>query len=407
MNDPLEDTVHDTSTFRRFLEFIRRNGLADMPARVKQEICTPTTPLGRRLHPVWRMGRYTWRELGHHVTVFDDRTLLVFYDLQVSPITFDFAWFLVAADLERRRRRLDSLHVIIVSGRSWESGPESQEYLSVVDGPARRQRVFDVLLPLTELMPSIGGVTFVDDRPVAGHLFDTAAGRTFPHGYSPELPFLEAPFPKLVTRAAMAGESVPSLRAPQSARHRIDQWRRRKFGDRPIATITIRDFDYQPARNSDLAAWSAFAHDLQQVEGMAVVLIPDTHRTLENLPEAFAGLSVFIEPAWNIALRSALYEAGFVNLGVNTGPMALNWLNRSCRYITYKMVVDEEPGATLDFQLSLGLDPRQPFPFAAPCQRLCVGPDNLFTLRQEFAHMRDLIHAGHDKVPSDEDHVFP
>ena len=36
------------------------------------------------------------------------RTLFAFYDLQVSPITFDFLWFLVGADLERRRRGLEA-----------------------------------------------------------------------------------------------------------------------------------------------------------------------------------------------------------------------------------------------------------------------------------------------------------
>lgn len=358
-----------------------------------QEIRSPTTPLGRQLHPIWRVSRAAWGGLRRRATVFDNRTLLAFYDLEVSPITFDFAWFLVAADLERRRRRLERLHVVIVSGQNWESGPESEEYLSVVDGPARRQRVFDILIPLTELMPSVGGVTLADDRSAAGRLVDGAAGYTFPRGYSPALPFLENPFPKLVMQAANAGEKIPSLRAPQSARQRIDQWRMRNFGERPLVTITIRDFDYQPGRNSNLAAWAEFAHELQQVEGVATVLVPDTSRTLESQHEVFAGLPVFVEPAWNIALRSALYEAGFVNLGVNTGPMALNWLNRNCRYVTFKMVLDDEPGARLDFQLSLGVDPRRPFPFATPCQRLCVDRDDLPTLRQEFSTICDVIYA--------------
>ena len=43
-------------------------------------------------------------------------TLYAFYDLGVAPITFDFLWFLVGAELERERRGLSAVHAVIVPG---------------------------------------------------------------------------------------------------------------------------------------------------------------------------------------------------------------------------------------------------------------------------------------------------
>ena len=40
------------------------------------------------------------------------RTLLAFYDLKVAPVTFDFLWFLVGAELARRAARADKVHVV-------------------------------------------------------------------------------------------------------------------------------------------------------------------------------------------------------------------------------------------------------------------------------------------------------
>ena len=377
--------MSDSSSLRRLQTYIRKNGLNTVPERLRQEVRVPTTPVGKRMHPVWRMGRHVLSWVRGKNVAFGGDTLVAFYDLQVSPVTYDFAWFLVAADLERRRRQMARLHVVVVSGETWASGPESAEYLSVVNAGARRQRLFDILIPLTELMPSVGGVTAIEDRAVADRFWDSAHGRVFPADYSPALPYLSVPFPMMVTGAAQNGEDVPSLCVPEAACRWVETWRSQFCGGRPLVTITIRDFDYQPKRNSNIADWVAFGGELRS-EGFAVAVVPDMGRSLDSRAMGqFGDLPVLIEPAWHLIFRAALYEAAAVNLGVNTGPMALNWLNRRCKYISFKMVLDDEQGSSIEFQRSLGLDPSEPFPFAKPHQVLCMDADELPVLRREFS----------------------
>src|SRR4029453_9096309 len=87
------------------------------------------------------------------------RTLFAFYDLQVSPITFDFLWFLVGADLERRRRGLEAVHVVIVPGRASGLRRERDDYEGVVDAEARTQRISNILFPACALLPTAAGGT--------------------------------------------------------------------------------------------------------------------------------------------------------------------------------------------------------------------------------------------------------
>lgn len=385
--------MHDDSTFHRAMTFIGTHGLGDVLVRMEQEIRTPTTPLGRRLLPMWRFGRAAWTRLRGSRPVFDEQTLAAFYDLNVSPITFDFAWFLIAADLERRRRGLERLHVVIVPGDTWKSGPESEEYLALVDAPARRQRVFDILIPLREMLSTPGGITFSDNRSDPGIMADSRSGHVFPARYTPALPFLAEPFPGMVTAAAKAGEAIPSFKAPSAARQWVERWRTVRNDRRPLVTITLRESAYQPGRNSNIEAWAALAEELHG-EGFSVVVIPETHLSLGQSATRFSNVTICPEAAWNVALRGAFYEEAYLNLGVNTGPMALAWLNRRTRYITFKMVADDEPGTCVDFQLSLGVDPRKPFPFATPFQKLCLASDDLPTLRQEIADMRKGLDQG-------------
>ena len=86
------------------------------PGRLAVEASQPTTAPGRLVHRLARNAITLAAALPRRLHAMavpkpEDgaRTLYAFYDLHVSPITFDFLWFLVGADLERRRRGLDAV----------------------------------------------------------------------------------------------------------------------------------------------------------------------------------------------------------------------------------------------------------------------------------------------------------
>src|SRR5262249_29623507 len=85
---------------------IRTEGFAWLKKRLAVEATLPTTDIGRSIHLSARralgasaaLPRALRRLLAiEHPEAHD--VLFAFYDLKVAPVTFDFLWFLAAAEL--------------------------------------------------------------------------------------------------------------------------------------------------------------------------------------------------------------------------------------------------------------------------------------------------------------------
>ncbi len=168
-----------------------------------------------------------------------------------------------------------------------------------------------------------------------------------------------------------------------------------------MITITLRDYEYNPGRNSNVAAWAEFARRLDPCVWMPVFVL-DTERTLDEAQLAIRGFTVFREVAWNVGLRMALYERAWLNLGVNNGPMALCWLNDRTRYITFKMVTPGVAGSTVVFNRSRGFEPNQSLPFATPYQKWVWEEDGLEVIEREFQRMVGRIENASHSQPCDD-----
>ncbi len=77
--------------------------------------------------------------------------LFAFYDLKVAPVTFDFVWFLAAAD---RRSGLKSTHVVIVPGPQKGGRRERDDYNAVIDAEMRQARIHNILVQACRVLPS-------------------------------------------------------------------------------------------------------------------------------------------------------------------------------------------------------------------------------------------------------------
>lgn len=370
---------------------VRSGGLDWISRRLAAEVALPTTGPGQFIHFMAR------RTIGAAVALprliarlavprlpDADNTLFAFYDLKIAPITFDFLWFLVGADLQRRQLGLGRIHIVIVPGSHLGLRREQDDYEAVVAPAARQERVQNILMQSCSLLPACSAVTLAGSRGEAGFMRSVMVRHVFPAGYEPALPVYPGPQQSLA--AARAGDRlIPALRATSERLKEIDRWIAARAGSRRVVTITMRNYGYMEVRNSNTAAWVDFAKSLDPASYLPV-FIPDTDTTLEGAPPALREFVSCPEAAWNVGLRMALYERAFFNIGVNTGPMGLCWLNANTRYATLKMAPPGVPQTSLDYFRQLGFEPGRSLPFAGRAQELVWQDDSAETIRKAFDH---------------------
>ncbi len=317
--------------------------------------------------------------------------LYAFYDLTVEPITYDFLWFLCGADLTRRAKGLEQVHVVIVPGPQEGVREEDSAYETVVDRESRKWRIANVLMALTALLPACSGVTLAGSRAEAAATRNLAGSHYYPNGYESCMPVGHHPNDCLIP-ARKGIRPIGVLRAQRQGLQYIEQFVANYSQGRRLITITIRDYAYGQDRNSNLSAWSNFAKELDVTTWWPVFVL-DTERTLDPLPEPLCGFDVMREASWNVGLRMALYERAWLNMGVNNGPMGLCWLNEQTRYLTFKMVTTSVPQATVEFNRSRGFEPNESLPFATPFQKWVWEDDTVEVIRREFEAMVAVIEA--------------
>ena len=388
MNEP-------TSGIRRVAFKVKSEGPSWILRRLAAEASQPTTAPGRLVHRLARnattLAAALPRRLAASQPEHAARTLFAFYDLQVSPITFDFLWFLVGADLERRRRGLDAVHVVIVPGRAGGLRREREDYENVVDAEARAQRISNILLPACPLLPTCAGVTHAASRRHAGFIRAALASHLYPAGYESVLPVF-AGSRECLQNAGPHMPHVPSLRATADSLRVVDRWAASHAGSRRIVTITLRNYAYAPARNSNMPAWIAFARSLDAARFIPV-FVPDLEQTLNGQMQELQGYTVLGEVAWNLGLRMALYERAYVSMGVNTGPMGLCWLNARTNYATLKMAPANVPQTSPAFYRELGFEPGRSLPFATSTQELVWEDDTLVAIQRAFIRIAERVQS--------------
>lgn len=382
----------------RILFKLRTEGFGWLAKRVSHEVSAPSTAPGQLLHTLTRRGIATAAALPRQVrrslhpgSAKASETLFAFYDLKVSPITFDFLWFLTAAELHRRRRGLKDIHVVVVPGPHGGVRMEEDDYDAVVDAQERRHRIRNILSSACSTLPSSSGFTVTATREEASTLRASMAQHVFPADYETALPSFVSS--RHCMDAARNGEGpIGVLRATADMLERADHWIAQRAQGRPVVTITSRAYGYMPARNSNSEAWAAFARSLDPNRYLPVI-IPDLEETIKGVPAAFSGLTICPEASRSVAFRMALYERVYVNMGVNTGPMGLCWLNDRTRYLTFKMASPDVPQNTLEYYSMLGFQPGHSLPFATPTQRLVWSDDTFEAIDAEFAKLVALIES--------------
>ncbi len=319
--------------------------------------------------------------------------LTAFYDLEVSPISFDFAVFAVLAERERRRLGASGLRFFVVPAAGSGFRSDDAEY----DEANKVWRLYNIVVPIAAMLERSDGITLCRSREHARDIAASLPGPVFPEGYNFDAPRAAFLWSEIVA-AATIGEEIPSLRAGPQARTYMGAWLRARVGERRAVTITLRESSHAAVRNSNVEAWLSFARELDPTVYCPVIL-RDTEKVFETPPKEFDGL-LLCEPATvNLELRMALYELAWLNLMVPNGPTELCRLSDTARYIVFRMVNEDWPSTTRVFLASHGLSIGGQLPHATPFQRQVWEPDELPVIRREFESMARRIGTEGRPVP--------
>jgi hypothetical protein len=206
----------------------------------------------------------------------------------------------------------------------------------------RRQMLDRVVIPMCKMLPS-ADVVVRNDRPDRRDTRDGMGFLTSLYG--------------LRMQVEVMAEGIRPLRAPSS------------LPEPKLITITLREAEHWPGRNSNTEAWAQVARELER--GYRVVVVRDTLRALEPLEgiETDPSASCFLEQ------RAALYCSAECNLFVNNGP-AWFALALDAPVLMLKPTVERvQRSCSLDYFESCGIPFGGQIPGSPPHQRIVWADD--------------------------------
>ncbi len=323
-----------------------------------------------------------------------DRTLLAVYDTLVEPTTYDVLFFLLRAELERRRVGADRIHVLFVGADGGETREEMAAYRAVVSESSQRDRIINMLIPAAWQLPTVAAVSFNGDRAAVDRMVAKwMPNRLFPTRFSAVLTRQTIMDCYAEVLKGTDGQSdLAAFRATESSRNYVRRWLAGHGVEGAFVAITLRTYGYNQARNSDLEAWRAAAHYFSE-RGYTPVIVPDTESLADGMPDELAGLLCMPEASWNVGIRLALYEQAFVNLGVCCGPLFLGLLDSKCRVLMFKIVTSGVSQNEEDYIRRQGFVIGGQIPFNTPFQRRVWRDDSFETIVEEFEAFEELVRS--------------
>jgi hypothetical protein len=274
-----------------------------------------------------------------------------YWNCTLMPLAFDFLPALLQAEMRRRRKKAPSPLRI---GFFWGANPNS-----TLRTPWQKQCYEGLLLQMPQL---IGGI--VDPLAVSGgqNMGETASTTSF--------------FP--IVEAYNNGEDIPKIVATEAAVKDVRKIIKQQFGGQAPVTITLRETDHHPWRNSVIPEWILFAEWLKE-RGEKVIFLRDTKYADEEL----RGQITCPPASKNLHFRVALYQEAKCNLFVSNGPAMLP-VFMDCPWLFFNAMADERKdfyvGTTDGWERSTGIPVNGQWPWAKPMQRIVWHED-------KFEHM--------------------
>ena len=308
--------------------------------------------------------------------------LIAVYDLNAGPLTYDSVQFLALAERFRQASGKPHLQLIIVPGEheGFRNFSQRDQFLSTV---SKEWRLRQLVMRAAHLVPTLTGITRLRSRKsAAAFLHQADPALVFPPGFDGSTPICPYHL-AFVMQFAAQGADIRSLAAPPVTSALVRRLLRELAGTRPVVTITLRDSEFQPARNSRLDQWRRLAQSCE-ARGLFPLFVPDTEALLAGRAAELGGFASLPLAALSLPVRAALYQESWHNMLANSGPYTLCLYNAQARFSMFKLIVPGVHTASAAYHVSQGLTPGTQLPFAGPLQRLVWEDDSAEALEREL-----------------------
>lgn len=377
------------STFRGFIYGLRTEGPRGLLRFARNELAAPRLALTRRLRRTVTAVGDRFRRTTTASAAWSDDCLQVVWDLSVAPVSFALAGALAAAEVERRRRGLAGINVLLLAGPFDGVKRETPAHEMAEDAAARTWRLRHQLVPALAMLPSVRGVALCADRQQAWSLITDDPARLYPDDYRVFLP--RRPDPAALCGLARDGATVwPLFGATTQGLRLADEFVGRVAGGRRTVVITLRADALSPAHNSRIDDWVAFADGLDPAR-YAVIFVHDG-AAAAPIPAALARHAVCPAASLDIELRLGLYERAFLVMGVMSDPLMLACHDERVRYQIF-VPPDHEGDSPARALIEAGHRIGGDLEFARPWQQLVWRADELAAIRPAFAAMEARLAA--------------
>lgn len=269
----------------------------------------------------------------------------VVYNRCLAPHCYDFLCFLVNSEMQRIKEGAPAPLKVCFHGEP----PTQNEYT--------RNMFYNVMRPLLSVVGAVEDYTAID-------------GRRY-NDYAVLKPTVDA---------FNRGEKVIKLKSTTEAVTAVN----REYPKSDYVTITLREADHFPHRNSNIPEWIKFARYLQE-QGQRVIFVRDTFKADDKLED----FETCPTASKDVQYRFAFYEKAKANLFVANGPGTMCLFgNKPCLLFIQMNANDNYSANTPEWwKANQGIGEGQQFPWCAPNQKIIWQYDTFENIKRAWSDL--------------------
>jgi hypothetical protein len=314
--------------------------------------------------------------------------LVAVYDFQIAPLNFDIITCLIAAEMDRIHLGLEEIQLVIVGSNN----RHSDFCIGTLSNEMRYWRERKIITEALTLMPSCRSYRIFGSREEA-EAFLSDKTHVYPEGYTVDRPVRPHGISLLIHRflADYVGTELPILQPSRFGKEMARKWIALNCDNRKLITVTLREYGREEKRNVSLKDWGQFVNRIDH-EKYAILLFRDFDMIQDLMPSQFANCLICNEAMFSLDLRQGLYDAAYLNLGINGGSMALP-RHSNQPYLMLKPTVGDtrRTGSALWRWRALGIDIGDQYPWRSPFQRIIWRDDTHIFIMKSMHFMVQMI----------------